>query len=76
MMLLGKALDHQGKRLGPGIRIEAKFDKFSVEDTHPAATTQVTLHSRLLVPQLHDGRPAVQDGQGIPKSLVRPQRLR
>ena len=49
MMLLGKALDHQGKRPGPGIRIEAKFDELSVEDTHAAATTQVTLDSSLLV---------------------------
>ena len=61
MMLFGKALYHYGKRPGPWIRIEAKLDKFSVEDTHAAASTQVTLDSGLLVPQLHYGRPAVQD---------------
>ena len=60
-MLFGKALDHHGKCPGPRVEIKAKLDIFGVEDTHAAASTQVALDSGLLVPQLHYGRPAVQD---------------
>ena len=61
MMLFCEALDHHGKCPGPRVEIKAKLDIFGVEDTHAAASTQVTLDSGLLVPQLHYGRPAVQD---------------
>ena len=75
MMFSGEALDHHSKSPSPGIKVEAKFDKLCVKNTHAAANTQVAFDSCHLVPQFHNGSPAVQDRHSIPEPLVCPKHL-